>query len=75
MGRVLVLAMVLVVVAPSSFAQQSSSARQKTMTFIEAVRAGYEIKALQVGAMILQKGKSVVICEGEILKGPCKIFE
>jgi hypothetical protein len=45
------------------------------MTFIEAVRAGYEIKGLQVGAMILQKGKSVVICEGEILKGPCKIFE
>jgi hypothetical protein len=69
MGRVLVLVMVLVVVAPSSFAQQ------KTMTFIEAVRAGYEIKGIQIGAFVLQKGKSVVICEGEVLKAPCKIFE
>jgi hypothetical protein len=69
MGRVLALAMVLVVVAQSSFAQQ------KTMTFIEAIRAGYEIKGIQIGAFVLQKGKSVVICEGEVLKAPCKVFE
>ena len=77
MGRIAVLAMVLAVIGPSSFAQPKvePKAVPKTMTFTEAIRAGYEIRGLQIGALVLQRGKSAVICEGDVLKAPCKIFE